>query len=697
MIFLHSFLFSQTNDFNEISLEIEFKIKALKSMIEDCQSNILIGSDALGITKTDGYNHQLISSIDTNSIVDNRILTLFKDSKCRIWVGTRDGFSIILENEEIINYPYKKLSTFQEQITSGLLHTNVFSIYEENDSTFYLGTTQGISIFHLNNNRYENIRGTTVRAMVKDPKNSNVLWLGTSSGLSSLDLNTRQYSRHLYIDPLTQKTRRWQINNLVIDDNGILWMGGLWSGGLLKYNPDTKVWNRYVYDPSVAETDPLNNGIYDLEILNKDSIIFCNDQGLGIFDISREKLTYTPIRSEKNGQGVNSIYNLEIDRFGHILLSGFSSVYKSDFKVKNIISDHLKLNPYPQKLKINGKSKTSLSNFNQRIDSLNFNIASTNPPNKDQVHYKWRLKGHEEKYNYSIGQNVAQYANIGYGQFEFEYFVKHKESAPWEQGQGISLSSREDFYKTLWFKILLAILFLGLLYLLHAFRIRRIQSKADLESELIKTKIYALRSQMNPHFLYNTLNSINYFILNNDPKNATYYLSQFSKLMRKILNQSHSDKISLEDEIETLEFYIKLEQLRFKDAFTYKFNIDDKINLQLVKLPPMLIQPYVENAIWHGLLNKEGPGELIISIQMISEEVRISIKDNGIGRKASKALKKSRSPKQSIGMSLTRNRMDLFNDFYNSNTSVSIIDLENPTGTEVIISFPMNNLSKLTA
>jgi LytS/YehU family sensor histidine kinase len=196
----------------------------------------------------------------------------------------------------------------------------------------------------------------------------------------------------------------------------------------------------------------------------------------------------------------------------------------------------------------------------------------------------------------------------------------------------------------------------------------------------------SMRSQMNPHFIFNALNSVNSFIAVNDERNANRYLSEFSVLMRAVLENSDEDFIPLTKEIELLELYTKLEHNRFKEKFDYQILVDENINLDQFSIPPMLLQPYIENAIWHGLRYKKQKGNLAILIHKKDEEsVKIVIKDNGIGREKSQELKTKNQLKQkSKGMSTIKNRIAILNDMYKERISVKVTNvLENGEGTKV--------------
>ncbi|PID69249.1 MAG: sensor histidine kinase [Flavobacteriales bacterium] len=198
----------------------------------------------------------------------------------------------------------------------------------------------------------------------------------------------------------------------------------------------------------------------------------------------------------------------------------------------------------------------------------------------------------------------------------------------------------------------------------------------------------SLRTQMNPHFIFNALNSVNNFIAKNDERAANRYLSEFSTLMRSVLDNSEEDFISLEKELELLRLYLKLEHARFVEKFNYELNIDKKIDKEQFQIPPMLLQPYVENAVWHGLRYKKDKGFLKVNLHHLDNDtIKIEIIDNGIGRTQSKVLKTGhQKKKKSKGMQNIKQRIKILNSMYKNIIDVGIEDLnDDKTGTKVTL------------
>jgi len=238
-----------------------------------------------------------------------------------------------------------------------------------------------------------------------------------------------------------------------------------------------------------------------------------------------------------------------------------------------------------------------------------------------------------------------------------------------------------------------SLIMIALLLLMVAFVQYKSVKREKYANNLLALK--SLRTQMNPHFIFNALNSVNSFIASNDERAANRYLSEFSQLMRSVLENSEEDFIPLENEIELLKLYVKLEHFRFKDKFEYAITVDENININKFVIPPMLLQPYVENAVWHGLRYKKEKGKLTIDFkQLTSEKVSITITDNGIGRKKSKELKTDNQKKlKSKGMGNIQSRITILNEMYKDKVAVFIEDAtqnEDEIGTKVVLILKKN-------
>ena len=220
---------------------------------------------------------------------------------------------------------------------------------------------------------------------------------------------------------------------------------------------------------------------------------------------------------------------------------------------------------------------------------------------------------------------------------------------------------------------------------------------AELETQMLQLKQKTLQLQMNPHVIFNTLNSIQQYILNHDVDNAVTYLSSFSKLMRRILNNSNERYILLSEEIEAVDLYLQLESMRLGNRFKYEINIDKDIDIQNTEIAPLIIQPFVENAIIHGLIPKKNDCFLSVKFSKISEDkILCVVEDNGVGRKFSEKMKQEKgSSHKSYGMSVTRRRLETLTKISNDDFSIEVVDLyddnANAIGTRVNIIFSFHD------
>ncbi len=233
-------------------------------------------------------------------------------------------------------------------------------------------------------------------------------------------------------------------------------------------------------------------------------------------------------------------------------------------------------------------------------------------------------------------------------------------------------------------------------------RVRIEEERRNTELELLQIKqkqaeieMKALRAQMNPHFIFNSLNSINKYILKSDHLTASRYLTRFAKLIRLILDNSDSKEVALSDELEALSLYIEMESMRFTNKFSYSITVDENVSADTLQVPPLIIQPYVENAIWHGLLHLPADGKLMVTVKKTNENMlQCTIEDNGVGRHKAMELKsKSANSNKSLGMKLTEERLHMLNQNTSLNASIEIIDLLDNNGlgigTKVIVTIPI--------
>ncbi len=291
----------------------------------------------------------------------------------------------------------------------------------------------------------------------------------------------------------------------------------------------------------------------------------------------------------------------------------------------------------------------------------------------------------------SLDQEILNEGTIRYVNeilFRYDYEKKGNEIAVLaKQNEIVNLKLRKN-RTLLLIGALSLILLAGILYILYR------QYQLSNEKKILTLEQTMLRSQMNPHFLFNSLNSIKLYIINNEKKNAVHYLNKFSKLVRKILEASSQREIPLAEELETVELYMNIENIRFSNEINFKINISEDIDVHTIKLPSLILQPFLENALWHGLSSKEG--EKNITLDVTSGEdgfINIAITDDGVGRDKAEQIKESKVLKRkSIGIDITKERLANFSKDYQNSFHVEIIDIYNdsnlPAGTKILLHIP---------
>ncbi len=289
--------------------------------------------------------------------------------------------------------------------------------------------------------------------------------------------------------------------------------------------------------------------------------------------------------------------------------------------------------------------------------------------------------------------NVIKYSGLGHGTYEF-----HLKAVDFHGNESLlgkpypTIKISKKFIETKVFYILIIALFLILVLILFYSSIRTFKKRESLKRQMLTTERRSLLSQMNPHFIFNALNSIQHFFVQRNDKLAHSYLSRLSSLIRRILEFSKLNYILLSEELETIKLYLELEKLRFEEKFSYVVEIDENIDTNNTTIPPMLIQPCLENSIIHGLLPRKSMGKLSLKISKLNATgIKCIIEDDGIGIKNSMEIRRRSRKKESMGLENIRERIKIINRIEKSSIEFNIENLysnKKPPGTRVIIIIP---------
>jgi anti-sigma regulatory factor (Ser/Thr protein kinase) len=333
-------------------------------------------------------------------------------------------------------------------------------------------------------------------------------------------------------------------------------------------------------------------------------------------------------------------------------------------------------------------------------NSLNFSFSAPEFYFPERIEYSYQLVGADKEWQYtqSVNRRVI-YTRLSPGKYIFRLKAQMQggnwNAAPVEY----IIIIVPAWWQTNLFKIVCGLIVLGSVFYFNRQRIQSIRKKerqkAEHEKELLELEAKALRAQMNPHFIFNSLNSIKSLINKKENDKAAGYLTTFSKLIRTLFQNSDRREVSLYEELETCKLYTQLEQMRFSDKVKFIFDVDESIDLKDIKVPALILQPFIENAIWHGLVPKESGGKVIVSVKETNGAVECIIDDDGIGRELSNLYKAQyETTHQSKGIGLTQSRLDLDKLLNEREDSVEIIDKINedgkPEGTKIIITFKEN-------
>ena len=528
------------------------------------------------------------------------------------------------------------------------------SVFNDGDSVLWIGTKYG-GMLHYS------VRSGKLDVFLKgtgDParqplhnswffsftKYGNTLYYGYEEGIGAIDLRTGTFYRPEFAGLLP----RDQIRSLAIDGKGILWVGTL-ANGIFELDTKKKKILHVITDKMGLQTQQANALVFDnhncLWVLNPNCVAVINRSNYSI-------------QSLENQHGMTGVYDIALhgNRLYFLQNNGYiTSLSGSPLPAFNSPE------PYIQRVReLNDLPFTNNKHsFAYDENNLGFEFGVLDYSNSTNNFVSYRLKGLENAWRSGNGKDEATYYNLPGGKYVFQVRLVE---------DGRTRIAEYPFkiippFWTHWWFILLAVLAVAFsLGWYIRLRIRRIESTERMHTEfnrqINEMESKALRAQMNPHFLFNSLNSIRLFILKNEVESASDYIAKFSKLLRMILNHSRLDSITVYDEIQTLKLYLEFERLRFDHGFEFDIEIDGQEVLDY-HLPPMIIQPFVENAIWHGLMPRQDDnGYIRVSFEIQPGLLYVTVRDNGIGREKARINNRRASLKEgSVGLKITKDRL----------------------------------------
>ncbi|KAB2915968.1 MAG: hypothetical protein F9K23_09555 [Bacteroidetes bacterium] len=561
--------------------------------------------------------------------------------------------------------------------------TSRFGVYEWNE-----GTNQVYHYYHQKNNPNSLLQNGPIYALCIDTLGN--LWVGMKNGITVIHNNGEKYTHLSYTIGTDHKAFK-DISSITTAPDGTVWMQSV-SSGLLAVNAlqNYKVLNGFDVGDGL-----LTNTVYHVCKGPDSLLLIYTSQGLQFFNPITRKSHFFSTRTDfpfkPSEWGALQYVN------GQVFISTFNGFYKLGI-------NHLKLPTPPKQPTISHITvfekeypQTAYTqqniNFTYKQNFIRIYFTNFDYANTKKTRLSYIIKGlspdtlHTEK-----GVNDISLTGLAAGTYELAVWINYPESGVSSSATTIKVVVSPPWWQTWWFIAIVIVTFLLIIYVIYGYRLKQARETSNLKRKLAEMENIALRAQMNPHFLFNSLNSVNYYIQNNETAKASQHLKKFSKLVRIVLNNSRNNTVTLEDELEALKLYLEFEEVRFDNHFSYQIHIAPDIHTTDIIIPPLLLQPYVENAIWHGVMQSEKGGAVTIRIAGSEEAVTFVIEDNGIGReKASELKSKSALKHKSHGMDITNERVRLFNVTHTQSISTEIIDLYNedrsPAGTRVVITY----------
>lgn len=705
------------------------------SLFKDRQGIIWCGLSGSGVAKYDPLKYQFESisnrPLDETSLPDDMVFDIFQ---------CRDGtYFVATQNKGIAQWDITKNSfkAFAASSRIGLVSNTIYDITEDEKNNMWIASWGGLIQIDRRTNRvtYKEKNPLLVAQKlygITRLKNADSLLITGELGPAFFSLKEQQWRPF----PARLGWNASFVGRYMYEgDSSNLWICTV-GAGLVTYNyqrntfsiiePVRKisVYVRHLLavgnilwlatDNGIILYDPLRNKVRKHFLLGGPGLsnvcyaIQKDDQGFFWVSTNTGLCRVDPrdysVRHYNNGNGLTFLeYNTACTLKapdGSLLFGGVGGITK--FNPAYLKENTYSPDPLITALNVNDSSwnfkavdpdgKRLHFNHNQNFVTVFF--AVNNFSNHNNNKFTYRLKGLSDNWTNSGNRNFANYTSLPPGHYTFQLRSANSDGK-WCKGiTSLSFSISPPWWQTWWFRLAAVLLLVGMVAYFTRRRINVIRDEAQLKQKLAETEMMALRAQMNPHFIFNSLNSIREMILNNENQEASHFLSKFAHLIRITLDQSGQSFISLRNTIDYLHRYVEMEQVRNAE-FTCRILADDELDLDDTELPPMLIQPFVENAIWHGVTSKEKNIDITIDFKKDNHQLACVIADNGIGINASLKNKiNGHTLHHSVGIENIYHRVRLLNEKYKLKSSISIQDksdipAEHGQGTIVTIRIPL--------
>jgi ligand-binding sensor domain-containing protein len=627
----------------------------------------LSNSDVTKITKTKGNSVILgtqkgeLIKIDSSGSVLKIADKNFKRIEILEYLESQDVVLFNTASNMLIDVKTNEVTEFCEG--------SIKDVCVYNDENYLLATNTRLVIYNTKTNVIKNIDPYFGRTYcVGYDSVNNTVYCGTAGGLKIGTLKTSEIYKLNNQDLLC--TDIDVVDNVVYvstQKNGVL----IFKNNQLIDNWTTK---NGLLSNNIKQTKKYKNNFY-----------VATDKGISVLEKTGKSIKYIDKSSGLNA--VNIIdFEIVMDVIWIVTHKGVQII-----NLKDIINEAFIPNLNLTQVKVNNVKIDTVNHiFEYTDDVFTFEITSNSLKYRSNIYYEYQLVGVDETWIKSDFRNhIFEYKSLSPKEYVFKARSVYNDS--YSETVEYTFTIEKPFWLKSGFYSILIVLFLVSMFTLLNVQIRKQKQKITIENQLNKSQLTALKSQMNPHFIFNSLNSIQDLILKQDRENAYNYISKFALLVRKILNHSDKEFIDFDEEINILKIYLELEELRFKKDFKFTIKTND---ISDVEIPPILIQPFVENALKHGLLHKKGEKRLSINFYLESDILFCEIVDNGIGRQKSNEIKKRQSKAHnSFSVKSIQTRFDILKELYGENIGVNIIDMQENNesiGTKVILKIPFN-------
>lgn len=514
-------------------------------------------------------------------------------------------------------------------------------------------------------------------AVAEEPHTN--LWVGCLDGLFQLD-QAQAVLIPLESAPIFQE----RVEDICVLPGGGIAVGTRGSGLYLLQNDKLTIW---------TEAQGLSsNTITQLQVVNN-VLWAASNNGLNRIPLDKG-ISGNYVYTKKDGLPEDNIVDMAFDGTHVMLLTKDAITQLTQVPIAHGAQPAL----YIEKVLLNGKpvEKTALSQLHWQENNLQLGYHLLDYSQDGRILYRFRLSP-DVPWVYTKN-NTLDLLNLSPGDYTLEIQAKDR-AGRWAAAEPLQLGIRPPFWQRLWFVLLCILLAFLIGYQIFRQRLANLavqQERLTLEEQINQLKQQAYRAQMNPHFIFNALNAIQGLILGEqlEKEKAVGFLSNFSRLIRIALDASSQDKIPLKQEVELLDNYLALEQMRFDNNFSYTITFADDLEVDWILIPPLLIQPYVENAVLHGMENRKGDGQITIQLSAAHDMLTVCVTDNGPGiyyQQTRKAKQPDQLKRKSHGMNITKQRLDVLDQ---DNNQLQIKELHDPQGrpigTEIVLKIPIS-------